>query len=185
MTVMRNGGLGAFRGSGVCLGMPGVALRTQDANGVLAASCARVLANATTGNHARGIRRSGRRLHITWPRSVPGRGDTYRSAPDPRELPVWLSFRSGGELRNRESGIRNQESGIGDRDALTLVVTHVSAQIWVGCHAFGVPAEQLRARGDTPKACHLADRMLSRWYCMGDVALGDPRKHGTQAWAAS
>ena len=40
-----------------------------------------------------------------------------------------------------------------------LIVAHISRSVWVawvkwvGCHAFGAPAEHLHPCGDTPKAC--------------------------------
>ncbi len=43
--------------------------------------------------------------------------------------------------------------------AVTLIVAHISRSVWVawvkwvGCHAFGAPAEHLHPCGDTPKAC--------------------------------
>jgi hypothetical protein len=62
--------LGAFRGNGACRRMPGDAWETQVANGVLAATCARVLANAATKNRrAAGTRRPRRPRH-RWKTSV-------------------------------------------------------------------------------------------------------------------
>ncbi len=42
---------------------------------------------------------------------------------------------------------------------MSLIVAHISRSVWVawvkwvGCHAFGAPAEHLHPCGDTPKAC--------------------------------
>ena len=65
--------LRAFRGNGVCPGMPGGALKTQVAIGDLA-SCARVLATRVLTNGLRGA---------TQASFVTAAGDMYRYARDP------------------------------------------------------------------------------------------------------
>ncbi len=72
--------------------------------------------------------------------------------------------------KNCEPGMRRADQGTSPtrepRDGLTprsqapaLIVAHISRSVWVawvkwvGCHAFGAPAEHLHPCGDTPKAC--------------------------------